>query len=194
MEKKKLTQQEIERMADEAILRHAEEENADFGIALKHISQKELESILASNAPERRALKWRERFIWAVSVAALLAVAITLPLTMRYNSRQEVDNIVFDYNACEWGQSRDGEETTLNLSAMTEDQIKAELPELEEKFAQSETAQETAINGKLLALAYIRLHERGPARRVLEEMISTLEGDNDYAAVVEQCRMILKQI
>lgn len=81
-----------------------------------------------------------------------------------------------------------------DLTDMSESQIKESLTGMVEAFDNAETAQEVAVSGKVLSMAYLKLHDRRNAEKVLESMIDRLRNDEDYVSVVEDCRNILNQI
>ena len=77
---------------------------------------------------------------------------------------------------------------------MPEKQLEETLPILEERFLQSDSAQETSINGRILTFAYVRLHKRGEACKTLEIMIEKLSKDEDYESNIMELKNLLEQI
>lgn len=197
MDKKRLSDQAIEAFAEEAIVRHASEENIEFGVALRNISEDDLKKIIAGgNAGKTRkgrGIKWKERIIWSVSVAALIAVAVSVPLGVKRDSERRVDNLLFEYNVSSWDMSR-GDDEVPDIKNMSEEQLKKQLARFEEAYKGSESPQDIAINGKILALTYLKLHDRKKTVATLESMIDRLRDDEDYVAVVEECRRLLRNL
>lgn len=191
---KSMTKETVEILAEEAVRRKAEEENIEMGVALRNISEEELKRILRGDRPAKRSGRlFRERLLWGLSVAALLAVAIALPLGVERKAGEKIDDLVYAYNVPSRGLSKGGEEV-LDIETLSDAGLEESMDKLEEAYQKASTAQETAITGKTLALAYIRLHNRDEARRVLESMIDRLQGDEDYLPIVGECRRILKEI
>lgn len=218
---KPLFSKKLESMAEETVIRHAEEENAEFGHALKNISEKQLKEILnggesrreqpsaASPASASGGERRKRRLAWrwvatGISVAAVLFVLVWIPLQTIHMAPPEqklakadmqVDNLLWQlYGSPETGAARGGEGPVYIEAPTAEEWVKANLNILQQEYSLSETPQEIYINGKTLALAYIKLHERRKAKIVLEEVIMRLQTDEDYADAVEQCRKILQEI
>ena len=200
MNKKIITSRILNNLVDHAIIREAEEDNIEIGRALKDISEGELKKILGVKKKKRSYNKLiLERVIWSISVAALIAVAICLPIGIENRSKDEIDNLVYAYNASELSAmessvSRSAGMVLPNITAMTDDELKEILPELQRYFEESSTSQDITVNGKILALSYIRLHKRDEAREILKIMIDKLSADEDYDAAVKECHNLLEQI
>ena len=200
MNRKIITSRILNNLVDHAIIREAEEDNIEIGRALKDISEGELKKILGVKKKKRSYNKLiLERVIWSISVAALIAVAICLPIGIENRSKDEIDNLLYAYNASELSAmessvSRSAGMVLPNIIAMTDDELKEILPELQRYFEESPTSQDITVNGKILALSYIRLHKREEARKILKIMIDKLSADEDYGATVKECHNLLEQI
>ena len=200
MNRKIITSRILNNLVDHAIIREAEEDNIEIGRALKDISEGELKKILGVKKKKRSYNKLiLERVIWSISVAALIAVAICLPIGIENRSKDEIDNLLYAYNASELSAmessvSRSAGMVLPNITAMTDDELKEILPELQRYFEESSTSQDITVNGKILALSYIRLHKREEAREILKIMIDKLSADEDYGATVKECHNLLEQI
>lgn len=200
MSKKKIPSDILETLVDRAIYNEAKEENIELGTALKNISDKELEAILNSGKKKRRInrLLW-ERIEWSIAVAALIAVAITVPISVENHSKNKICDIVYAYNSPELEEmistpSRSASEPLPDITGMSESQLKDTLPVLEENFRESDFPQDIAVNGKLLTFAYIRLHKHEEACHTLEIMIKKLSNDEDYESDVIEFKNLLDQI
>lgn len=200
MNKKTIRLEVLERLVDRAIYNEAREENIEFGNALKRIKEKELENILNAGRKKRKFNKilW-ERIGWSAAVAALIAVAITIPISVENQSKDKICNIVYSYNAAQLSDlttmiSRSSGEAIIDVTILNDEQLKTVLPNLEESFNNSKSLQDVSINGRVLAFAYIRLHKRKEACKTLEIMIEKLSGDEDYLSSVEEYKEILEQI
>lgn len=199
MNKKVITSKELEHLVDRAVYREAEADNLEIGHALKSISESELKEILNVGKKKRKLNKllW-ERVEWSIAVAALIAVAITLPISIENRAKDKICNIVYDYNIEELEYlslpSRSSSESFPDITIMTYKQLKEFLPGFEREFEESDNLQDISIRGKILALGYIRLHKREEAIKVLEEMISRLSNDVDYSEAVSECMALMQQI
>lgn len=212
--KKKIPSEAIDRLADKAICRMAEEEDIELGHALKNITESQLRGIVGKSQPTRHAFNIRkaERFAWTLAVAALLVVALIAPLRMENNSDQKIDRLLYSYNVTSLpgggggvgsdrggaGDPRGGEDEAIDLTVISDEQLKEKLPRMKEAYLIAETPQEIAIEGKRLVLSYIRLHERGEARETLQSMIDRLsenpEAKKDYAETIRWCVKIQSEL
>ena len=178
------------------ICKEAEQDNLDFGVAMKNLTKEQLQSIIGK--PEHvkapKLLHFRP-WIWqAASIAAVVVVAFTFVFNFQRSAQYEVDNAIVlcqnDANVV-W---RGGSEQPVDINTLTEDELKAELPKLKELYARSTDNQEIADNGYTLALAYIKLHQRKEAKQLLNELINKFQNDADYAGMVDKYKTILKLI
>lgn len=200
MNKKAITSKSLDELIDNAIYREAEEDNLEIGKALKDISESRLKEILGIREKKRRFNKkiW-ERVAWSVSVAALIAVAISVPIAVENNAKNKICDVVYAYNAPElndmlWRTSRSSADQMPNITLLSDASLQRVLPHMATLFYKAESLQDIALEGRILALAYIRLHRRDDAIRVLEVMIEKLSGDEDYGPTVKECQELLLQI
>lgn len=188
----------VEVLADKYVYQEAEQENAEFGHALKNISEEDLIGILKNQKPKvinfRKVI--RERIVWTLSMAAMLAIAITVPLHIHNQSMDKMDGLIYSYNTPMLVQNGvRGGESTVDITALNDAQLKASLPKLEEEFQDSDNLQDVALNGQVLALAYIRTHNRAEARATLKSMITRLSAEpEDYKNIIQWCDELIKQL
>ena len=199
MNKKTISSKVLDSLVDRAIYDEAKEENIEFGHALKELPEKELTEILNSGKKRKfNKILW-ERVEWSIAVAALIAIAIAVPISVENNSKDKICNIVYAYNSAQINDmasmiSRSADEPMLDITTMSDEQLKNALPELEERYGKSELLQDISVNGRILAFAYIRLHQRKEACRTLESVIEKLSVDKDYENTVMEFKEILEQI
>lgn len=74
---------------------------------------------------------------------------------------------------------------------MSEDDLKAAIPELTNLYETATSTEEVADNGYILAMAYLRLHDRDNARKILGQLVSRFDGNVDYAGSVNRWKSIL---
>ena len=179
----------------DGVCREAEQDDADFGHALKNISDDQLWEIMG---PRRRAhlkvaaLKPKARpwVTWAVGVAAMVVVVFGAGWGfMRHVDNRFMDNIYAVYIDEIPTTSRGGEE--VDLTEMDDKQLKGYLPQLEEEYAESaRVEQENILTGLRLSMAYIRLHMKAKAMKILEK----LADDYPDKPVGRQAKTMLRQL
>lgn len=198
---KTISNKTIERLADSAIYKMAEEENLELGIALKHISEDKLKELTRGSKRKKRILiPW----VWqAASIAAVVAFAIVSVLKVQQHSREmilqiqedsnfAIDNTVVAYNYVP-AFSKDGEELA-DISTMNNNEIKDYLPSLQKAYedAPADDIQECQDSGMRLAMAYLKLHEREKTISFLEELKNRFDFDEDYVAKCNKIINLLK--
>lgn len=187
-------------LADKAIAQEAEADNIEIGYALKGISEQQLREIVSAKKPKLLSFKKivRERMLWSLSMAAMLAIAIIVPLHVERQSMNEIDGLIYAYNsdilAMSFSVNR-GTENGINISELSDSQLKESLLTLERQYKENANNQDIAINGQILSLAYIRLHDRDAAKDTLQSMIERLSSEKeDYQEVIDWCHSILNQL
>lgn len=197
----RISEEVLDRLVENAICREAEQNNIELGRALKGVSEERLRKILAGDTKKRsvKRIVW-ERLAWSVSVAALIAVAIAVPIAVEHNAKNEICNLVYAYNAPSLKQMTSltsksaGNETLPDITEMSDKELEKLLPSLETSFNDAENLQDIYIYGKILALSYIRLHKSKDAANVLESAIKKLETDEDYLTQAVEFEELLIQI
>ena len=142
-------------------------------------------------------------WIWHVaSIAAVVVIAFTVVLNFEKRSRESVDNVIFNFYSNDISMiSRGGEELiespsgeSLSIESYSSDPAKA-IPALRKSFDSADDPQEIAISGQLLALAYIKDHQRKEAKEVLETLINRLMPYSpDWDETISECQTILDAI
>ena len=189
----------------DGICREAHQDNLDFGLAMKSLSKEKLNEIIgkqdvalpvaASAYSETKEVKARKvRFkpwMWQVaSIAAVVIIAFTVVFNIEKNARYSVDNAIYASADINPDLARSGGEP-IDISAMTDDELKVKLPELASLYKSASTTDEIADYGYALAMAYLRLHDRDKAKEVLEQLVSRFNGNEDYAESVNKWKTIL---
>lgn len=203
------------------IQKEEEEDCIEFGHAMKSLSKEELNEIIGkkrktiylkpnldkpiaaaftkdgsdNNKNERG--RFSLNYQWLLSVAAVVVLAFIVNHNQSVESQYAIDNILYSYNEPMFS-NRGGD--AIDISGYNEDELKEVLPILQSVYDNSETAQEALVNGKGLAMVYIKLHDRDKAREILEELIYKYEKmyaqpqKDEYAESIEECKKILNQI
>lgn len=189
----------------DGICREAHQDNLDFGLAMKGMSKEKLKEIIgkrdviepAAASYERKSevVKPKEirykTWIWqAASIAAVVIIAFTAVFNIEKNAGYSVDNAIYACADINPDLVRAGGEP-IDISSMSDEELKAKIPELISLYQSASTTDEVADYGYALAMAYLRLHDRDNAKEVLEQLISRFDGDADYADSVNKWKSIL---
>lgn len=167
----------------QGICREAEQDNIDFGQAMKNIGKEDLLRIIGRDS-RRRAFptgRIRERLMWAASIAAVLVVGVFSVFNVRRSGMDRLDNTIVAYNYIPesnrgWGQITAGD-----------------IPSLENAYrnAPADDLQAREEAGMRLAMAYLKEHDRKKAIELLSDMAERFSDDEEFGA---QCRRILDQL
>lgn len=192
------TEFEVYLLTVRGICQEAEQENIEFGHAMKSLSKTQLLSIIGKKDKSRtvRSYTYRERMIWISSIAAMLVIAIGIGWGFYTSSRNQLllaDNnlcdVIYSYNYQPVGSSRSDGREYVNLNNLTDEQIKALIPEIIATFEADETdSQDWHIDGMTLAMAYLKLHQKDKAVMVLKNMASKTKEPDEYNRLVEQLK------
>ena len=189
----------------DGICREAHQDNLDFGLAMKSLSKEKLKEIIgkqdvalpaaASADNETEEVKPRvvrfKPWMWQVaSIAAVVIIAFTVVFNIEKNARYSVDNAIYASADINTDLARSGGEP-IDISAMTDDELKVKLLELASLYKSASTTDEIADYGYALAMAYLRLHDRDKAKEVLEQLVSRFNGNEGYAESVNKWKSIL---
>lgn len=171
------------------VCQEAEQENIEFGHAMKNISEAELIRIIGRNRQPRmlRLSYLRERLAWVASIAAVLIVGIFTVLNVRQTGMDRLDNTIVAYNYIP--ESNRGESVIRGWEDITSNDI----PTLEQayKSAPADDIQAQEDAGMRLAMAYLKVHDRKKAKDILTELSARFADDEEFSA---QCNRILNQL
>ena len=176
------------------VCQEAEQENIEFGHAMKNISEAELMRIIGRSRQPRilRFSYMRERLAWVASIAAVLIVGIFTVLNVRQTGMDRLDNTIVAYNYIP-DSNRGWESITSDSNRGWESITSDDIPTLEQAYKSAPTddiqAQEEA--GMRLAMAYLKVHDRKKAKELLNELSSRFADDEEFSA---QCNRILNQL
>ena len=193
------------------ICREAEQDNKDFEIALRKISKDKLKKIIGCQTNEEivavddvdsnlRAADispvitlpaYQRPWIWQVASIALLILASTWVLVTNHNASNRVDNAIC---ASTYMMFQRSGIDVINIDCLTDKELKEKLPILEADYRNSTSLNDIADHGFVLALTYIRLHDRRQAKSLLVELINLYAQNEDYAGYVNQWKTILSLI
>ena len=165
------------------VCQEAEQENIEFGHAMKNISKEELLNIIwQSPKPRIMRLNYlRERMAWVATIAAIFIIGIFSVFNVRQAGLNRLDNTIVAYNYIP--------DSNRGWESITSDDI----PTLEKAYqmAAMEDMQAQEDAGMRLAMAYLKIHDRKKARTLLKELSIRSADDEEFVA---QCQKILNQL
>lgn len=189
----------------DGVCREAHQDNLDFGLAMKSLSKDKLKEIIGkqdvasqvaasaeckSEMVKPKVIRFKP-WIWQVaSIAAVVIIAFTVVFNIEKNARYSVDNAIYACADVNPDLVRAGGEP-IEISSMSDDELKAKLPELTSLYQSASTTDEIADYGYVLAMAYLRLHDRDKDKEVLEQLVSRFDGTEGYAGYVNKWKSIL---
>lgn len=189
----------------DGICREAHQDNLDFGLALKGLSKDQLKEIIGKHdvghqaaaavaeSPlneKQKVLRFKPWMWQAASIAAVVIIAFTVVFNIEKTARYSVDNAIYACAEINPDLVRAGGEP-IDVKSMSDDELKAKLPELIALYKSASNTDEIADNGYALAMAYLRLHDRDNAKVILEQLVSRFDGNTDYAEDVNKWESIL---
>lgn len=183
----------------DGICKEAHQDDIDFGHALKNISREQLREIigprhtLGAHVTKTAKPGIFHRWIWnAVGYAAMIAIAFGVGIYQHRQSNFAVDNAII---SCQYEiLSSRSVHAPFEINALSDEDLKAKLPQLKSIYEESIDADTENENGFTLAMAYLRLHDREQAKAILEELIKKYGGKEDYAGYVQNYERILTLI
>lgn len=197
------------------ICQEAEQDNRDFGEALKHISREELLKVIGraekknqsqSADIKSRSINYRRWLIWqSIGVAALVGIVVIYAvvaynetktiqnnaLAMNQEAMYKVDNAIYAFSEYSHGTARSG---GIDISKLSDEELKNYLPELEKAYNEQTDVLDMADSGSELVMVYLRLHERDKAISLLEQLIEKFKGNKDLEGEVINWETILNLI
>ena len=230
-----------------AIYQEAEQDNKDFGEAMKRIPQEELSAIVephnkfegfknrlhpvaaskvraqivdsraqiavSEKSQPRSFRKWL--WIQSIGVAALIGIGVIYVVIVRNETditrrdalamsqqsqllakaeMDKVDNLIYTnspYAQSSVSRSAGDMDEEQDISVLSDEQLKARLPELEDNYGSQDVDVEIADTGSELVMAYVRLHERDKAKALLTELITRFQGNEEFNTDVENWQTTL---
>lgn len=147
--------------------------------------------------------------MWQVlSTAAIVVIAVTSVYKIQQNANSAiyeaelqgqyaVDNAIY---ACASGMgitrgeiSRGETPDGTDIDALDDTQLQAAMPALIRQYEESQTYYTITENGNTLVMAYLRLHNRTEARKVLNQLLDRF-GENGDPEDIQLWESILKVI
>ena len=89
---------------------------------------------------------------------------------------------------------RGGNVEYIDINSLDENEVKENLSDIERNYYKSSEELDIAENGTLLVMAYLRLHQRENAKKILNELINKFQENPDFQGDVSDWKKILKLI
>lgn len=180
------------------ICNEAEQDNLEFGMAMKRLTKEQLQDIIGPQKESKpviaKTLKFKP-WIWqAASIAAILVIAFTAVFKIQQQARYDVYDAIYACADKDLMEVRSGQEASLNIDNLSIDELKAEIPNIVQRYENATDEQEVADNGYILTMAYLRLHDKNNAQKALESLVYKFKDNPDYAADVKNWESILNLI
>jgi tetratricopeptide (TPR) repeat protein len=132
--------------------------------------------------------------VWQVStVAAVVIVAFVSVFQIDKRNRYDVDNAIYESNVLYITPSRSGA-VSIDINALNDKELKSALPDLVKAYQSASDDEDVANNGYTLALAYLRLHNREEARKVLNQLVERFDDNDLFQDRVDQYKYALRLI
>ena len=190
-------------MTVDGICKEAEQDNMDFGIAMKAITKEQLLDIIgkketdlpvaASIANDPRKFRIKP-WMWQVtSIAAIIVIAFTVVLNIQKQAKNSIYDNIYACAQFEEIHSR-GAAKPIDITKLDDSELKAKLLEMEKSYNECEDTDDLYDYGYPLAMAYIRLHQPKPALEILNNMVSKLQNDEYYEPEVREMRLIISML
>lgn len=182
---------QIYKMVVKGIVWEEKEKEAELDNAFKNLSKDDLRKIVGPKKTIAKTSKSKAKVVymasWVTSVAAVVVIAFSLTFNIQRSARNNVDDIMFD---CYYSPVSRGGEDIVDLAKANEDEIKKQLPKMEDVYRKTTDEQEISSYGINLAMVYLKIHDHDNARRVLLHVKKRCT-DTD---VKNLCDKLLKQI
>lgn len=177
------------------ICREIEQDNIDFGLAMKKLNKEQLRNIIGSPQKVKgpKSIGFRP-WVWqTISIAAVVLIAFTVVFQIEKYSRYTVDKAIYASNSEGISLWRSGAEQ-IDITKLTDIELQNRLPQIKETYDLAIDEQEIADTGYTLVLAYIRLHDRENAEKLLNQLINKFDGNEAFQGYVTKCKTILDLI
>lgn len=212
-----MKEKDLEKMLDsmivDGLIKEAEQDNADFEYAMSKISEEDFDEIVrvpeyadervcadmcadteeyhpaAASVPRQEKpviLQPKKRFsinpwIYSISAAAAILLCVLVPA---YNI---MNNKLCDSAMMASSSYMTSTKGGFDVNTATNEQIKAKLTELETNYNHAADDEEMREAGWILTQAYLKLHKKGDAVRVLKQLNEKFgnESDNTYQKLLD---------
>lgn len=180
------------------ICKEAEQDNMDFGVAMKRLTKEQLREIIEQRketAPVKaKTLKFKP-WIWqAASIAAVVVIAFTYSFNVQRNARHSIDNAIYACADVDFDMARSGGEEPIDITKLSDKELQEAIPALQKAYRKATENDDIANSGYALAMAYIRLHNRADAKSTLDGLIQRFDNNPDFNGDVAKWKSIRELI
>lgn len=180
------------------ICKEAEQDNLEFGMAMKRLTKEQLREIIGQRKEvpivKPKIFKFKPWTWQAASIAAILVIAFTAVFKIHQQARYDVYDAIYACADKDMMEVRSGQGTPINIDNLSDKELKAEIPTLVERLETADNEQDIADNGYILAMAYLRLHDKDNAQATLKSLVNKFKNNPDYSADVKNWESILNLI
>ncbi len=177
------------------ICKEAEQDNMEFGVAMKKLSKEQLRNIVGEpkTAPAIKPKKLLiKSWIWqAASIAAVVVIAFTYSFNVQRQAKYSVYDAIYACADINTDLTRSG---GVDITKLSDKELKEQLPALMETYKTSSDEVEIADTGYAIAMGYLRLHDAKQAKSMLSELITRFKDNPDFAESVTKWESILNVI
>ena len=186
---------EIYLLTVRGICQEAEQDDIEFAYAMKNLTKEQMKAAIGKTSKPRQIKPsyLKQNMWWLTSMAAMFIMAIGICYSIYSSSQNKLCDIVYHYayNPANLPRSNDSiyYETAryFNLNIMSLDEIKTELPKIKSYFDADEIdSQNWHIDGTTLAMAYLKLHRKSDAIKVLETLATNSSEPQEYKTLLNQ--------
>lgn len=169
------------------ILKEGEQDDIELRHALKNISEAEAKRIAGPKILRPKMLTFRS---WITSAAAIIVVALGCNFFIWRSGEYARQDALYATNCPQTISRSDGKSVNINFATASNDELKENLPLMEEIYAESAgNDQLTVSNGSALAMVYIKLHKTDKAKALIDELLEKYSGSDDVLAQQEMSRL-----
>lgn len=180
------------------ICKEAEQDNMDFGVAMKKLTKEQLKNIVGK--PKARPTNVVKKFslrpwIWqAASIAAVVVIAFTYSFNVQRNARYSVDNAIYACADVDFDMARSGGEEPIDITKLSDKELQEAIPALQKAYRNATENEDIATTGYALAMTFIRLHNRADAKSILDGLIQRFDNNPDFCRDVAKWKSIRELI
>ena len=176
------------------ICKETEQDNMDFGVAMKRLSKEQLRNIVGEpkTAPVIKPKKLLiKSLLWqTASIAAVVAIAFTYSFNVQRQAKYSVYDAIYACADINTDLTRSGGEM-VDITKLSDKELEEQLPTLMETYKTSSDEVELADTGYAIAMGYLRLHDAKQAKTILSELVTRFKGNPDFAESVSKWESIL---
>lgn len=190
--KEKDLEKNLDNLIIDGLIKEAEQDNADFEAAMRKLSDEEFDELI--NKPIRKKYSWKIFRPWVTSaVAAAAVVLIVLIPSINSMNGKLCDSVLYASESF-LTPSKGG----FDVTKASVEELKKELPNLESRYKEC-----IKVDGKFthytddlreagwdLTIAYLKLHKKKDAVKVLKELSAQFSG----TPFGDHCKKMIDQL